>query len=121
MNVELVINSTPNEVVIGLLNDKRLIELHKEKNNIKTNIQMYGSRSEQRLGVFWLKLNELSLLEELFHKKPILLLDDVFSELDKYNKKLTLNLVTNYQTILTTTEAELPDIIHTEHAVITMK
>ena len=35
MNVELVINSTPNEVVIGLLNDKRLIELHKEKNNIK--------------------------------------------------------------------------------------
>jgi hypothetical protein len=33
VNVELVINSTPNEVVIGLLNDKRLIELHKEKNN----------------------------------------------------------------------------------------
>ena len=31
MNVELVINSTPNEVVIGLLNDKRLIELHKER------------------------------------------------------------------------------------------
>ena len=38
MNVELVINSTPNEVVIGLLNDKRLIELHKEKNNIKFSI-----------------------------------------------------------------------------------
>ena len=100
---------------------KEDIKIYLEKNNIKTNIQMYGSRSEQRLGVFWLKLNELSLLEELFHKKPILLLDDVFSELDKYNKKLTLNLVTNYQTILTTTEAELPDIIHTEHAVITMK
>ena len=38
MNVELVINSTPNEVVIGLLNDKRLIELHKEKNNIKFSV-----------------------------------------------------------------------------------
>ena len=37
MNVELVINSTPNEVVIGLLNDKRLIELHKEKNNLLNN------------------------------------------------------------------------------------
>ena len=38
MNVELVINSTPNEVVIGLLNDKRLIELHKEKNNLKFSV-----------------------------------------------------------------------------------
>ena len=38
MNVELVINSTPNEVVIGLLNDKRLIELHKEKNNVKFSV-----------------------------------------------------------------------------------
>lgn len=38
MNVELVINSTPSEVVIGLLNDKRLIELHKEKNNVKFSV-----------------------------------------------------------------------------------
>ena len=38
MNVELVINSTPTEVVIGLLNDKRLIELHKEKNNIQFSV-----------------------------------------------------------------------------------
>jgi len=38
MNVELVINSTPNEVVIGLLNDKRLIELHKEKSNVKFSV-----------------------------------------------------------------------------------
>lgn len=38
MNVELVINSTPGEVVIGLLNDKRLIELHKEKSNIQFSV-----------------------------------------------------------------------------------
>ncbi|MCC6182121.1 MAG: Rne/Rng family ribonuclease [Bacteroidia bacterium] len=38
MNVELVINSTPGEVVIGLLNDKRLIELHKEKSNVKFSV-----------------------------------------------------------------------------------
>jgi ribonuclease G len=38
MNVELVINSTPSEVVIGLLNDKRLIELHKEKSNVKFSV-----------------------------------------------------------------------------------
>lgn len=33
MSYELIINSTPNEVVIALLNDKRLVELHREKNN----------------------------------------------------------------------------------------
>jgi len=33
VNQELIINSTPNEVVIALLNDKRLVELHREKSN----------------------------------------------------------------------------------------
>lgn len=38
MNYDLVINSTPNEVVIALLNEKRLIELHREKNNSKFSV-----------------------------------------------------------------------------------
>lgn len=38
MNYDLVINSTPNEVVIALLNDKRLVELHREKNNSKFSV-----------------------------------------------------------------------------------
>ncbi len=38
MNYELIINSTPNEVVIALLNDKRLVELHREKNNTKFSV-----------------------------------------------------------------------------------
>jgi ribonuclease G len=38
VNQELVINSTPNEVVIALLNDKRLVELHREKNNSKFSV-----------------------------------------------------------------------------------
>lgn len=38
MNQELIINSTPNEVVIALLNDKRLVELHREKNNSKFSV-----------------------------------------------------------------------------------
>ena len=35
MNQELIINSTPSEVVIALLHDKRLVELHREKDNSK--------------------------------------------------------------------------------------
>ena len=38
MNYDLVINSTPNEVVIALLNEKRLVELHREKNNSKFSV-----------------------------------------------------------------------------------
>jgi len=38
VNYDLVINSTPNEVVIALLNEKRLIELHREKNNSKFSV-----------------------------------------------------------------------------------
>jgi ribonuclease G len=38
VNQELVINSAPNEVVIALLHDKRLVELHREKNNSKFSV-----------------------------------------------------------------------------------
>lgn len=38
MNQELIINSTPNEVVIALLHDKRLVELHREKSNSRFSV-----------------------------------------------------------------------------------
>ena len=48
MNQELVINSTPNEVVIALLNDKRLVELHREKNNSKFSVgDIYLGRAKK--------------------------------------------------------------------------
>lgn len=84
-------------------------QIHLENDEVK-NIHHFGSRSEQRLGVFWLKLNEIRFLEEFFKRKPALLLDDVFSELDIKNKKVILNLIGEYQTILTTTEKELLDL-----------
>jgi ribonuclease G len=48
VNQELVINSTPNEVVIALLNDKRLVELHREKNNSKFSVgDIYLGRAKK--------------------------------------------------------------------------
>lgn len=76
----------------------------------KKNIHRFGSRSEHRLGIFWLKINEIKYYESIFDKKPILLLDDVFSELDLKNKKLILDLITKYQTILTTAESEIVEL-----------
>ena len=81
------------------------------KGETNTNIHHYGSRSEQRLAVFWLKMNEIVYYEDMFKKKPILLLDDIFSEFDQQNKKLILDLIKKYQTILTTTEEAVMGLI----------
>jgi DNA replication and repair protein RecF len=75
------------------------------------NVHFYGSRSEQRLALFWLKINELKYLENFFKRKPILLLDDIFSELDRDNQKLIFNLIGGYQTVVTSTEKELTKLI----------
>ena len=105
-----------------LLVKRTLIGPHRDEYNIflingdKKNIHFYGSRSEQRLGLFWLKINELKYLEDFFRKKPILLLDDIFSELDHKNQKLIFNLIGNYQTVITSTEKELMKLINlTDH------
>lgn len=48
MNYELIINSTPNEVVIALLSDKRLVELHREKNNSQFSVgDIYLGRAKK--------------------------------------------------------------------------
>jgi ribonuclease G len=48
VNQELIINSTPNEVVIALLHDKRLVELHREKNNSKFSVgDIYLGRAKK--------------------------------------------------------------------------
>ncbi len=92
--------------LIGPQKDDWIIYL-KNKNSPKKNIQKYGSRSEQRLGVFWLKMNEIHYMEEEIKIHPILLLDDVFSEFDHENKEKIVRLIETYQTVMTTTEKEL--------------
>jgi len=69
------------------------------------NIRLYGSRSEQRLALFWLKANEVWYFEDQEKKKPIILLDDIFSELDEKNRQIILEFVHFYQTIITATKS----------------
>ena len=82
------------------------------------NIHHYGSRSEQRMAVFWLKMNEIRYHEKTKEKKPILLLDDIFSELDVNNKKIILELIKKYQTIVTTTEREIIALAEVPNTII---
>lgn len=69
------------------------------------NLKLYGSQGQQRLGVLVFKLSEINIFNDFKQTKPILLLDDVFSELDNNKKNSLLNYINNeIQTIITTTD-----------------
>jgi DNA replication and repair protein RecF len=66
-----------------------------------------ASRGETRTLVLALKLLELQLLEEIRGSRPLLLLDDVFSELDGKRRQALVAFVASYQTFITTTDADI--------------
>jgi DNA replication and repair protein RecF len=77
-------------------------------------LSAYGSRGEQRLGVLWLKLAELSFITEKTGNRPILLLDDIFSELDEKHKKLILDVIRKQQTVITSAEYDVEGLLKKE-------
>lgn len=71
-------------------------------------ILTFGSRGELRTALLALKFAECKMLPE--NEKPVLLLDDVFSELDARRREKVLELSRPYQTFITTCElADLPE------------
>ena len=71
------------------------------------NLSLYGSQGQLRSAVLALKLSEVKLFTEKTGDFPILLLDDIFSELDIEKRNNLLNtLSNNVQTIITTTDIE---------------
>lgn len=69
-------------------------------------LKSYGSRGQQRLGVLQLKLLQLEYMREVLAEPPVLLLDDIFSELDEGHIKHLLEVIDKQQTIITTTHKE---------------
>ena len=67
----------------------------------------YGSRGEQRLAVLWLKLAELTFVTEMAKDRPVLLLDDIFSEFDQKHAELVMSIVEHYQTIITSADEDI--------------
>lgn len=69
-------------------------------------LRKYGSRGQQRTGALSLKLTEIQIVEEKTGEKPILLLDDVLSELDRKRQNFLLEHIKGIQTIITCTGLE---------------
>ena len=73
----------------------------------ENNLKCYGSQGQQRLAVISIKLAEIEIFKNYSKTSPILLLDDVFSELDDEKKNNLLKYINDdIQTIITTTDLE---------------
>lgn len=69
-------------------------------------VRVFGSQGQQRTVVLSLKLSELEILRKARGEPPILLLDDVFSELDRERQRMLLKACTGCQTFITCTHLE---------------
>ena len=64
-------------------------------------MRLYGSQGQQRSGVLALKMAECSMVEEGTSEAPVVLLDDVMSELDAGRRDYLLNHLDNRQVFVT--------------------
>ena len=70
----------------------------------KRNMKIYASQGQIRTGALSMKLSQMKILNETSGEKPILLLDDVMSELDKTRRMRLLEEINDFQTFITCTD-----------------
>ena len=66
-------------------------------------IRKFGSQGQQRTAALSLKLSEIELVKKTINDTPVLLLDDVLSELDSNRQNYLLNSISDIQTLITCT------------------
>jgi len=83
---------------------------HRDDFTFKINdndIKIFGSQGQQKLAFIALKFAEIPIFEEKTGTKPIILLDDIFSELDKTKKNKLIQYINNdYQVIITSNDTK---------------
>jgi DNA replication and repair protein RecF len=80
---------------------------HRDDINILINgmkAKSFGSQGQQRSAVLSLKLSEAGVLDSIRDEKPVLLFDDVLSELDSKRQEYLLNKINDYQVFITCCE-----------------
>jgi len=115
---ELIINYEPNiddiffedELIKKRDNDLRYCQTsvgpHRDDISFKIDgidMRKFGSQGQQRCCALSLKLSEIDIVSNIIKEKPVLLLDDVLSELDSNRQKLLLDSIEDIQTIITCT------------------
>ena len=65
-------------------------------------IKIYGSQGQQKIAIISLKLSEIEIFKEMTNSSPIILLDDVFSELDVKNRNKLIGYINNGMQVIIT-------------------
>lgn len=91
--------------LVGPHRDDFIIKIQDSRSKVQKDVSKFGSRGEQRMVVLGLKRKEI----EYLGGNPLLLLDDIFSELDHKHREEVMNLAKNYsgQVIMTTADRHL--------------
>ena len=93
-----------------ILNKITLLGIHRDDFSIyidDNKINDYGSQGQHRVAILCLRLAEIELYRREYNKKPIILLDDIFSELDKNKKNNIINYIDNdLQVFITSTDLD---------------
>ena len=107
--------NSPKEIYLKKLKETRDIDIknqytmigpHRDDISFKVedkDIRKFGSQGQKKTTAISLKLSELEMLKEKINDTPVLLLDDVFSELDENRQKLLVTNLKGIQTIITCT------------------
>lgn len=92
--------------LVGPQRDDIIIQSHHPVSNELEDVKYFCSRGQQRLVTLELKNAQIVYLSEKLQEQPLLVLDDIFSELDEEHIQLVLSLTRDFQTIITTTHKE---------------
>ncbi len=100
--------------LVGPHRDDLIFEMFDNETQTARNIKFFGSRGQQRLTVLQIKLLQLAFFEETHsassgqakNESPLLLLDDIFSELDEEHIVHVLEMLKDRDSIITTTHEE---------------
>ncbi len=105
--------------LVGPQRDDVFIQTFHHVSQELEDVKYFCSRGQQRLVTLELKKSQISYFKEYLSVPPILLLDDIFSELDGEHIRHVLGMARDYQTIITTTHREfIPDNLLDEYAMI---
>lgn len=95
--------------LVGPHRDDFSLSMFDNERGTTHDVKLFGSRGQQRLSVLQLKFLELLYIEKQSGQRPLLLLDDIFSELDSEHIDHVLSIIGKQQTIITTTHEEFVD------------
>ena len=111
---ELIKEAFKEEIKRNILREKKfgisLVGPHRDDFKIVLNgneAKLYASQGQQRTIALAIKMAEVELIKDDMGETPVLLLDDVLSELDISRREYVLNKIKNIQVIITCTEKDL--------------